>query len=827
MTKIPNPYPGAKPLSEEHPHLLLGRDDLVREFAGLLRRFSVIEVAGPSGVGKSSFLAAGLCGRLDRETPLIVRCFAAWSELPEEAGTVFYAEALRAALRSGSGPHQPRIDEFLARPDVLDPSVDPFAFVQAVDDELGRDLVVVYDQLEELLRDDPDVGREFLTNVRDIASELDGGFTQVVSLREEYVANLKVIEENLHPSLWRYKVIGGLGADVIGDLVRRPLLETATDGAAPVTATDDLVQAMENAWLLARADPPDLASIAGDAAIWPRLRELIDEDERAVRHTADESRPGLLHLQALLHAMFEKVDPLPGTALDPRAVAEEMEFAWPSQPGRAIDPKDDPRSSRTFWAERLEQYVDLELERRRDEFCQRSDHPDQWLVAAETQRVAACLPEHLSSAGYKLVRSTDGLAATVLTQMRDLHLQLSEDDRRHEERAWAADGKGAESPPRFPKGMAVGRDAGQQVQPLTEELARTCRTLKAAQGTVDAEAVASDVVSRFPGLARWGDDEMVAGRRFQEAQRQERQRPLECSAALLTACDLVVTFERALQWLEESCIIRMTQTRSNVGSRVGTRMVSIVHDGFGEALVNWAARVIDDPVVEIALPVAVTGKQVFYRPDLEKDDQALTPEVLPTTDHLGWIGCNVTAYFEGITFRNCDLRSTLFMRCRFVDVTLEDCLTAGLLFIDCTFEGSFTIRSTRDPTARPRAETLKTVTFGAGCRTANCDSRIVVEGYEGYGLFLDGFVGAWEVRDCSFAHLRVEGPPASSAGRGAGPGLIASSPSLRHVVITGHHPHPLVVAGEELPDQDRRLDAPGYLEAPGIDVIYERTSAAP
>lgn len=823
MTHVPNPYPGAKPLGPEEPDLLLGRDDLLSEFVNLLRRHAVVEVAGPSGVGKSSFLSAGLCGRVDQESDLIVRSFSAWSELPDQLpGTVFYAEALNAALRSGTGPLDPQIERFFQQPGLVTPSEDPDTFVEAVNTAFGDSLVVIFDQLEELLRDEAEAGREFLENVRDVASWISDGFTQVVSLRDEYSNHLKVIEEHLDASLWTYKVIKELGPEVIPNMVRLPLSNTVgpDDSAQAVRATRALVRTIQRSWVAARRD-----TLAGA----PRASAF------------DEGRPGLLHVQAFLFAMFTRVDPKPGSLLSADAVAKAMAMHWPvaivsgddevddgDDDEAALEPIEDDsveRAAAAFWPARLEQYVQVEMDNRRAEFAAADpDDPHRALVAAETTRVAVSLPDHLSAAGYKLVRGTDELAATVLTQLRDLHSPLKEEIRAAEALAWDDDGLPTGVPARYPYGMARGRDAGQQAQALAVELARECRSKQSAGVTITNLELAEAISKQYPGLRNdWGDDSMVSGRM---GTIDTAGGP---SAALRTACEMVITYERAIQWLETSGIIRLTQTRRNSRSQRGARMAAIVHDGFGRALMRWSVAAMDDPVVEVAVPISITGKQVFYRPELRDEAQALTPDLLPTTERLGWIGCNVTAYFKGITLKDCDLRSTLFMRCRFVDVTFEDCLTHGLLFIDCEFEGTFTVRSTGSDNGLREPDKLKTLTFGFGCRTADDGSKVLVEGMAGYGLFFDGYVGRWEVHRSAFSHLVVNGSRHTGddgVERACGPGRIIDSPEVRHVVIGGEHPHRLEIAGVDHEDGPR-LDAPAYLEAPGIDVVYERGDVVP
>jgi hypothetical protein len=61
---LPCPYRGLAPFGEEHSELFFGRDDDVERVADALARWPVVAVAGPSGVGKSSLVRAGLVPRL-------------------------------------------------------------------------------------------------------------------------------------------------------------------------------------------------------------------------------------------------------------------------------------------------------------------------------------------------------------------------------------------------------------------------------------------------------------------------------------------------------------------------------------------------------------------------------------------------------------------------------------------------------------------------------------------------------------------------------------------------------------------------------------------
>ncbi|MCA9672798.1 MAG: serine/threonine-protein kinase PknK, partial [Myxococcales bacterium] len=59
-----SPFPGLLPFDEARAALFFGRDDEVAAFVERLRRACVLPVVGPSGVGKSSFVRAGVLPRL-------------------------------------------------------------------------------------------------------------------------------------------------------------------------------------------------------------------------------------------------------------------------------------------------------------------------------------------------------------------------------------------------------------------------------------------------------------------------------------------------------------------------------------------------------------------------------------------------------------------------------------------------------------------------------------------------------------------------------------------------------------------------------------------
>jgi hypothetical protein len=69
---VPCPYPGARPFDAEHSAYFHGRDDDVERLVEATSRLPLVAVAGPSGVGKSSLVRAGLLPRLRaRGTPVV------------------------------------------------------------------------------------------------------------------------------------------------------------------------------------------------------------------------------------------------------------------------------------------------------------------------------------------------------------------------------------------------------------------------------------------------------------------------------------------------------------------------------------------------------------------------------------------------------------------------------------------------------------------------------------------------------------------------------------------------------------------------------------
>lgn len=363
-----NPYPGARPLNENQRDLLFGREFLLAQFLEAVQQRSVIELMGASGVGKTSLIRAGLVGRISDRTGLLVRPFSEWSMVQGETSAERYASALCLAL----GPHSAGLP---------DPSDDPLAFVDTVQGRWRHRLVVVFDQLEELLRDNPAFGRTFIADIVTVAQLYPDGYRQVVSARREYKYEFAPIEEQLHEKSWQYIAIPPIPVEALPNLISGPL--EGTGMAVDPRLRDAL------------------------AAGWSAT-QLDDADGTAAHEGRDLT--GLLHLQAFLYSAYEQLGPQEVAVISSEALAEHV----PSLDMGALTTE-----PTAFFATALDQYVTMMMDRAQDEYRAGSPPGSARAQAAlETVRIAALLPVHLSSGSYKLVRGTDELAGLVLE--RDL-----------------------------------------------------------------------------------------------------------------------------------------------------------------------------------------------------------------------------------------------------------------------------------------------------------------------------------------------------------------------------------------------------------------------
>ena len=154
---LPCPYRGLEPFGEEHAAFFFGRDADVDRLADALERQPLVAVAGPSGVGKSSLVRAGLMPRLRESGVRIVELRAAAGVAPTVAVEVASVAVRRPepAPPGAAGGGAGQTDVVVSAERATDPRVvlfvDQFEELADADPPAARELLL---QLTELVRDD-------------------------------------------------------------------------------------------------------------------------------------------------------------------------------------------------------------------------------------------------------------------------------------------------------------------------------------------------------------------------------------------------------------------------------------------------------------------------------------------------------------------------------------------------------------------------------------------------------------------------------------------------------------------------------------------------
>jgi hypothetical protein len=134
-------------------------------------------------------------------------------------------------------------------------------------------------------------------------------------------------------------------------------------------------------------------------------------------------------------------------------------------------------------------------------------------------------------------------------------------------------------------------------------------------------------------------------------------------------------FAFALAWLQETTLARL----SSPGT--GGLMVSLIHDGFGEALQRWSADRIGNPRAVLHAITAPRGA-AFEWGDDQRSLIASGNEDVRIVTNLRWRGAGVMAHLRNVVFVNCDLRGAFFHHSVFDGVTFLNCMMEGVIIID-------------------------------------------------------------------------------------------------------------------------------------------------
>jgi len=291
-TPAENPYKGLQAFAETDAEDFYGRDSLVAELAAALGDNRLVAVVGPSGIGKSSVVKAGLVPTLRRGAlPGSDR----WVISDMYPGTYPFEELSAALLRVAVERPEDLVEE-LAR--------DELGMRRVAKQILppGNELVLVVDQFEELftLTSDEETRRRFLDGLTALAGDPRSPVRVVLTLRADFLD---------HP----------LRYPEFGELLRAGMVAVA----AP--SEDELAEAIERPAkrVGVRFEPGLVSQIVGDVRDQPGALPLLQyalTELFAARSSDLLTLDGYLATGGVVGALGRRAEELYGR-LDSRAEA--------------------------------------------------------------------------------------------------------------------------------------------------------------------------------------------------------------------------------------------------------------------------------------------------------------------------------------------------------------------------------------------------------------------------------------------------------------------------------------------------------------------------
>lgn len=587
------PWPGPRPLldTEDDRRKLIGREADLDEVLAKIIDAPIVILSGASGIGKSSFVNAGLLRKLDdvARFPLVCNAYRSTTD----------------------GPERMLFDQ-LARTRQLDPlGISTFStglFAQ-LEDSLSYRAVIVLDQFEELIRHQAWLVQPVLDLILDASKRYRCRI--VLSLRSEYEHRLEPLLDSASP----FVVATHRLREISEDHEIEAVLRSGDD--ADQRAIDD-------------------AAVAALATAWHNHR---DRSRTLGRETS------LLQLQAALYALHARSEGVIG--------------------------KDDvQRFERTAESSR-HAFFDLAIHeaiRRKLERCEiactavddlRSDRP----LSVGTRALVRRMAGRLSSGGFKLVQDEADLVLSAshpeLDKLRAVDhatsiLQALQAVRARGE--WRA---------------TPGEDGHSASEGETKDVLTASAFSLLEHVGLSAPIPTPDERVRATGLDAepWSVDpeDVSAG-------------PMLGLPSLAIAVEEIRRSVFALEWLETASLIRSTELPD------GRAEVSLIHDGFGDALEEWRRGQHVGPEEAALQLTAARGARFEWR-SVGPGGATTEQQNYHLIVNARWRDCEVSASFRGVVFVNCDLRGTRFQRCSFTETVFINCLLDHVTFSECTIEG--------------------------------------------------------------------------------------------------------------------------------------------
>lgn len=223
------PYRGLAPFDEAHALDFFGRQAEIDAFCARLRTVTLLPIVGPSGVGKSSFLHAGVIPRLRARNTRVIAL------RPGAAPIEALARRLVAAgaERTGDISDEPQVRELAAQ---LRAAPSLLAVKLAALADRARPVLLAIDQLEELFTHGApahDV-RATLAMLLGAADDPSEPARVVVTVRDDFVGRLAGVRE-LH-------ILQPLGQDALRQAITAPLSRTGHRFEEPSIVEDMLAE---------------------------------------------------------------------------------------------------------------------------------------------------------------------------------------------------------------------------------------------------------------------------------------------------------------------------------------------------------------------------------------------------------------------------------------------------------------------------------------------------------------------------------------------------------------------------------------------------------